>query len=209
MNDTSIQSSVPKLLQQFTEGDPLAFAALVKRYQGPLLGFARGMLGSRGSHEDVVQEAFLRLARKPPSLSEVGLNPDQGAAHLNAWLHRVTRNLCVDVMRSEMKRREREQFVANSEATAGGLATVEANDTRAAVERGLDQLPPEQREVLVLRLLGEKSYREIADITGKKLGTIGWLISRGISTLSRELGSLIETESTSSNNKNTDGLNLA
>ncbi len=208
MNDTSIESSVPKLLQQFTEGDPLAFAALVKRYQGPLLGFARGMLGSRGSHEDVVQEAFLRLARKPPSLSEVGLNPDQGAAHLNAWLHRVTRNLCVDVMRSETKRREREQFVANSEATAGGLATVEANDTRAAVERGLDQLPPEQREVLVLRLLGEKSYREIADITGKKLGTIGWLISRGISTLSRELGSLIETESTSSS-KNTDGLNLA
>ncbi|MDF1838152.1 MAG: RNA polymerase sigma factor, partial [Planctomycetota bacterium] len=167
-----------------------------------------GMLGSRGSHEDVVQEAFLRLARKPPDLSEVGLNPDQGAAHLNAWLHRVTRNLCVDVMRSEMKRREREQIVASHEATTGGLATVEANDTRAAVERGLDQLPPEQREVLVLRLLGDKSYREIADITGKKLGTVGWLISRGISALSRELGSLIETESTSSSEK-TDGLNLA
>ncbi|MFT5200238.1 MAG: RNA polymerase sigma-70 factor (ECF subfamily) [Planctomycetota bacterium] len=208
MNDTSDEPSVPQLLQQFTGGDPLAFAALVKRYQGPLLGFARGMLGSRGSHEDVVQEAFLRLARKPPDLSDVGLNPDQGAAHLSAWLHRVTRNLCVDVMRSEMKRREREKSVASNEATTGGLAIVEANDTRAAVERSLEQLPPEQREVLVLRLLGDKSYREIADITGKKLGTIGWLISRGISTLSRELGSLIETESTSSSKK-TDGLNLA
>ncbi len=198
--------SVPQLLRQYRDGDPLAFNALVERYQRPLLGFARGMLGSRGAHEDVVQEAFLRLARKPPDLSEVGLNPDQGAAHLNAWLHRVTKNLCVDMMRSESKRRDREQAVASTEATSGGLSLVEANDTRAAVERGLDQLPEDQREVLVLRLLGDKSYREIADITGKKLGTIGWLISRGVSSLSRELSSLVEADGASSTS-GSDGLN--
>ncbi len=207
MNDPS----VPQLLRQYTEGDPKAFASLVTRYQSPLLAFARGMLGSRGNHEDVVQETFLRLARKPPDLAEVGLNPDQGAAHLNAWLHRVTRNLCVDTMRSESKRREREQAVASPEATGGGLSLVEANDTRAAVERGLDQLPEEQREVLVLRLLGDKSYREIAEITGKKLGTIGWLISRGVSSLSRELGSLVETVEADAPGSTTgrDGLNPA
>lgn len=213
MSDTSI----PALLRQYTEGDPLAFTPLVQHYQAPLLAFARGMLGSRGGHEDVVQEAFLRLAKKPPNLddlysnhegSEVARDPDQEAAHLSAWLHRVTRNLCVDMMRSEAKRRNREHTVAATEATGGGLSAVEAQDTREAVERGLDQLPPEQREVLVLRLLGEKSYREIADITGKKLGTIGWLISRGLSTLSRELGSLVETEAASAK-PNTDGLNLA
>ncbi|HPF14438.1 MAG: RNA polymerase sigma factor [Planctomycetes bacterium] len=206
------EPSIPQLLRQYTDGDSFAFHTLVQRYQGPLLTFARGMLGNRGMHEDVVQEAFLRLARTPPDLAEVGLHPEQGAAHLSAWLHRVTRNLCVDMMRSEAKRRDREQKVSQPEASGGGLSTVEARDTRAAVERSLDQLPPEQREVLVLRLLGDKSYREIADITGKKLGTIGWLISRGISTLSRELGSLVEADVASQPSAQKgaiDGLNLA
>ena len=184
----------------------------MQHYQAPLLAFARGMLGRRGGHEDVVQEAFLRLAKTPPNLDDLGPgaadDPAQAAAQLSAWLHRVTRNLCVDMMRSEAKRRDREHVVAAPEATGGGLSAVEAQDTREAVERGLEQLPDEQREVLVLRLLGEKSYREIADITGKKLGTIGWLISRGLATLSRELGSLVETE-TASTEPNTDGLNLA
>ena len=41
--------------------------------------------------------------------------------------------------------------------------------------RALAPLAPEQREVLVLRLLGERCYKEIAEITGKKIGTVGWL----------------------------------
>ncbi len=45
--------------------------------------------------------------------------------------------------------------------------------------------------MLVLRLLGEKSYREIADITGKKVGTVGWLISVGLKALSQELEPLL------------------
>ncbi|MEZ5976339.1 MAG: RNA polymerase sigma factor [Planctomycetota bacterium] len=207
MNDPS----VPQLLQRYRGGDAQAFTPLVQRYQAQLLAFARGMLGSTGPIEDVVQEAFLRLARKPPEIADIGLHPEQAAAHLSAWLHRVTRNLCVDMMRSEAKRREREQHVAATEAVSGGIAQVEASDTRAAVERSLDQLPAEQREVLVLRLLGDKSYREIAEITGKKLGTIGWLVSRGLSTLSRELGSLVDSAegASAATQPNNDGLNLA
>ena len=45
--------------------------------------------------------------------------------------------------------------------------------------------------MLVLRLLGDKSYREIADITGKKIGTVGWLVSVGLKALSAELAPLL------------------
>ena len=51
----------------------------------------------------------------------------------------------------------------------------------------LARLPEDQREVLVLRLFGERSYREIAEITGRKVGTIGWLVSVGMKALAREL----------------------
>jgi len=68
---------------------------------------------------------------------------------------------------------------------------VEANDTRAAVQKSLGRLPRDQCEVLVLRLLGEKSYREIAEITGKKTGTVGWLVSVGLKALGAELTPLL------------------
>ena len=84
--------------------------------------------------------------------------------------------------------------MAARDESAGGLDAVEAEDTRAAVERGLTRLPEDQREVLVLRLFGDRSYKEIAEITGKKVGTIGWLISVGLKALSTELAPLVQGE---------------
>jgi RNA polymerase sigma-70 factor (ECF subfamily) len=176
------------LLETFrSQGDAGAFEALVDRYQAALLRHARALLGDRSRAEDVVQEAFLRLVQRPPEL------PSDGAgAHLAAWLHRVTRNLCMDAMRAETRRTQREAEVASKEATRGGLDTVEARDTRAAVEQSLAKLPGDQSEVLMLRLLAQRSYREIAEITGKKIGTVGWLVSTGLRSLAADLEPLLE-----------------
>ncbi len=181
------------LLDRYRAGDSGAFAALVRRYQGPLLRHAEGLLGSGTSCEDVVQEAFIRLARQPPTLADEVLgDPRAEGAQLASWLHKVTRNLCMDLLRSEGRRKRRERDTATAEAVEGGLSSVEADDTCAAVRRSLERLPGDQREVLVLRLLGDKSYREIADVTGKKVGTVGWLISVGLKALAGELAPLLE-----------------
>ena len=180
-----------ELLERFHAGAQDAFAELVRMHQGPLLRYARGLLGSGSAYEDVVQEAFLKLAQSPPVISAEG----EG---LGPWLFRVARNLCMDVMRSETRRKKREETVAAREATAGGIQAVEARDTRQAVEQKLAGLPVDQRDVLVLRLLGDKSYKEIAAITGKKIGTVGWLVSEGLKALSSELAPLFHGESPSS-----------
>ena len=96
----------------------------------------------------------------------------------------------MDTIRSEKRRSAREERAAAPEAYSN--SEVEARDTRAAVERELASLPEDQREVLVLRLLGERSYREIAEITGKKLGTVGWLVSEGMQRLSLRLAPLVD-----------------
>jgi RNA polymerase sigma-70 factor (ECF subfamily) len=95
-------------------------------------------------------------------------------------------------MRAEKRRKRREEDVAANEGHTGGLETVESRDTRAAVERELERLPVDQREVLVLRLLGDRSYKEIAEITGKNIGTVGWLISVGLKALGEGLEPLLE-----------------
>lgn len=184
------------LLDAFRRGDGQAFATLVGVHQATLLRHARALLGPRGAHEDVVQEVFLKLAQSPPDLPpEIRGDARVERAHVSSWLHTVTRNACMDTIRSETRRRRREETVAEErgdEAVADrGLTAVDAADTRALVERELGRLPTDQREVLVLRLLNEKSYREIAAITGKKVGTVGWLVSVGLKTLSRELAPLL------------------
>ena len=185
------QPSDGRLLAAWSRGEAGAFEALVARHECALLRHARALLGLARGGEDVVQEVFLRLAQKPPALPP-SVDGDARAeqAVLASWLHQVTRNLCMDTMRSEKRRRRREEVAATREATAGGLESVEAADTKRAVEAGLLKLPVDQREVLVLRLFDEKSYSEIAEITGRKAGTVGWLISVGLKALSAELAHL-------------------
>lgn len=185
------------LLRAWRGGDSAAFAELVERHQDALLRHARGVLGSGSQHEDVVQDAFLALAKGPLELPrEVLGDPEAERRQLLAWLHRVVRNGCMDVIRSETRRRRREEEVAAPEGGSGGLDSVDARDTRALVERKLAELPLEQREVLVLRLLSERSYREIAEITGKKVGTVGWLVSEGLKALAAQLEPLLAGEVT-------------
>ncbi|MFT7670357.1 MAG: RNA polymerase sigma factor (sigma-70 family) [Planctomycetota bacterium] len=179
-----------ELFTRWRGGDTNSFTHLVKRYQGQLLRHARGMLGQGREYEDVVQEVFLKLARDAGTLRLQLADNDKGTAdgrQLAAWLHTVTRNACMDIIRSEKRRKHREEAVAPSEATTGAQHEVDAQDTKAFVERAIASLPLEQREVLVLRLFAERSYREIAEMTGRKVGTVGWLISEGLKALSTRL----------------------
>ncbi|MEM7517844.1 MAG: sigma-70 family RNA polymerase sigma factor [Planctomycetota bacterium] len=174
-------------LAAYLGGDPLAFTTLVERHQGALLRHARSLLGRGEAHEDVVQETFLRLAQSPPRFDDSATNRS-----LSSWLHTVMRNLCMDAHRSEARRRRREEEIALADTTAGGIDQVEAEDTRAYVESALERLPEDQREVLVLRLLSERSYKEIATITGRKIGTVGWLVSVGLKALSERLEPVLQ-----------------
>ena len=182
-----------QLLRRWKSGDQTAFGMLVQHHQSALLRHARAILGAGSPYEDVVQDVFLKLAESPPDLpAEVLGDAERERVQLLSWLHKVTRNACMDTIRTETRRRRREHEVAASESAEGGLTTVEEHDTRALVERELAKLPVDQREVVALRLMGERSYKEIAEITGKKIGTVGWLVSEGLKALAERLQPLLD-----------------
>ena len=174
------------LLARWAQRDEEAFAALVTRHEGAMLHHARALVGSGA--EDAVQDAFLELARRPPQLPA---EAELAQPYLSSWLHKVVRSRCMDTVRSETRRRDREAQVAAGERIEGEQGAVDRRDTHEAVRRAMETLPQDQREVLVLRLLGDKSYREIADITGKKLGTVGWLVAEGVKALGARLEPLM------------------
>src|SRR5438067_1823345 len=102
-----------QLLHLHRQGNASAFTELVRRHEGCLLQHARAILGAGSAYEDVVQEAFLKLAQSPPVLpAEAEGDARLERVHLLSWLHKVVRNCCMDVMRSETRRKRREHDVA-------------------------------------------------------------------------------------------------
>ena len=186
------EASDGALLRAWRGGDAGAFTELVRRHEAGLLRHAKALLGGNGAHEDVVQDSLLKLARGGVEIpAEVAGDPEAERRVLSAWLHKVVRNGSMDVMKTEGRRRSRERAAAAPEAAPTRTPEVEVEDTKGFVRAAIEALPADQREVLALRLFEEKSYREIADVTGKKVGTIGWHISEGLRALAGRLAPVL------------------
>jgi RNA polymerase sigma factor (sigma-70 family) len=149
---------------------PHDFACLVDRHGPPLVLYARQWCHAP---EDVVQEAFLKLAaaRTPPR-------------EVVPWLYRVVRNAALDAGKLNRRRQQRESAVARPswfvEPEIDGL---DADRAVAALER----LPVEQREIIVARLWGGLSFEEIAAVAGCSASTAFRRYGAGIDSLRREL----------------------
>ena len=149
---------------------------LVDRHAAALELFARQWCDSP---EDVVQEAFVKLAaqRTPPE------NPA-------AWLFRVVRNGALNAAQAARRRRRYETAAAESRAWFQAKRTVTSSDAldpeTAAAE--LRTLPLEQREVIVAHLWGGLSFEEIAVVSGCSASTAHRLYSAGLSMMRERLG---------------------
>jgi RNA polymerase sigma-70 factor, ECF subfamily len=159
-------------------GDEAAFAELIERYSPRLRYFLRKVLASADGAEDALQEVWLDVLRHLPRLAD--------PQALRAWLYRIARDRAFGRLR---KSRRRE--VPLDEMQVADPATAEENDftaeDAARIHAGLDELPAEQREVLVLRFLEEMSYEEIARVVGCQVGTVRSRIHYGKRALRRAL----------------------
>ncbi len=148
-------------LRRFLAGHREAFALVLGRHQEGLLRYAFHRLGGSERAEDAVQETFLRLLHEAASLTE--------NASLAPWLFRVCRNQCADVARREVRMQQRELRVAVPEVAPAPPWAVEVEEERSKVRQLLDELPDHEREVLTLKVLDGKSYREIQALLGTTL----------------------------------------
>jgi len=176
-------------LQRFLSGDASAFAAILERHQAPLLRYAthrltpgRNGFAEAGAAEDVVQETFLRLLREARSLN--GSTLVDGS--LAAWLFRVCRNLCADEARKEVRMQQRHLRVAVPELEATRpveLEALEVDEERSKVQQLLSQLPDHEREVVTLKVVEGRSYREIQALLGTTLHDVFTTAHRAIRKL--------------------------
>jgi RNA polymerase sigma-70 factor (ECF subfamily) len=151
-------SSDEELANAFRSGDDGAFSTLYERYRRPLYVFGVRMLGSAEAASDLVQDTFLGIYERRHEL--------QSLRSFRGWLFTVGRNRCLTLLRQQKTRGRLGTGTDPEPQSEGPAALLERAEETRLVQRTLAELPPEQREFLVLREYQELSYREIAEITG-------------------------------------------
>lgn len=167
-------------------GDREAFRALVERESASVIRACQRILGDRHEAEDAAQEAFVIAYRS--------LATWRGEGAFGAWIARIAVRIA---LRQAAKRRtvtwidpvgapEVEQRLAGTapDPAAIALRSERAEAIRAAVAR----LDEPYRETVALRFFGERSLNEIADETGRPLGTVKTHLHRGLQRLRASLG---------------------
>jgi RNA polymerase sigma-70 factor (ECF subfamily) len=161
---------------------PRTLEDVMEQYQSALLRYATRVLNNEDAAQDVVQEAFIRLHGNWEKVSERGVP-------LKGWLFRTTHNAAVDYIRRESRRRSlhQRQAVQIEPYAADCDDERDRAERQALVLQHLNTLKPKEREVLVLRLQEEMSYREIAAVLKRSEGYVGTLIHSATRKLSQSL----------------------
>ena len=169
-----------ELVAQLSRQDTDAFEALYGRYGNLVYSLSLRILGDVQAAEDVVQDVFLRVWRKPDHY-------DTARGRFLTWLLSVARNRAIDERRSRGRRQRFEVGSApldgdgpqGDEADDPALAALLA-DERSAIRRALVGLPPEQRSAIELAYYGGLTQQEIARALGEPLGTVKTRIRLGM-----------------------------
>lgn len=147
---------------------------IFRRYSGPVYSVALRVLRDSGQAEDVLQEVFLQLWRKPAAFV-------QNRGSLGAWLVVIARNRSIDVLRRRKPSDSVDDVVLASTVNVADEA--ERNTMMEKVRRVIADLPMEQRKSLELAYFEGLSHTEIASRTGDPLGTVKTRIRQALISL--------------------------
>ena len=158
-------------------GDQSAFEQLVRLYEKRVYALTSRMCRNSADAEEAAQEAFLAAWH--------GLPFFRGDSSFSTWLYRLASNACVDVLRREGRHQpnlsldDEDAAIDLPDSALSPHDEAERSELRQQIEEGLAALPPDYRQVLILRELHQRSYDEIADILSLDLGTVKSRINRG------------------------------
>ncbi|MBY0487744.1 MAG: sigma-70 family RNA polymerase sigma factor [Flavobacteriaceae bacterium] len=167
----TIQIPDALLVKNYIAGDESALAILIKRHQSKIYGFIYSKMPDRDVADDIFQDTFIKVIKtlKSNSYNEEG--------KFLPWVMRIAHNLIVDHFRKNKKMpmlRETEEFSIFSILTDSSL-NVEGRIITDAIEKDLqkivEELPADQKEVLMMRIYQDLSFNEIAELTGVSINT--------------------------------------
>lgn len=155
------------------------FEEVVSRHEAMLLRYTARIVSDPDAAQDIVQNVFIKLFRSWKESMDV-------SPQLSSWLYRVAHNEAVDYLRKRERRRllhwrhAAEQPVVEPVTAASRPGISEA---AARADMLLDSLTLRERQLVVLKVYEEKSYKEIGDITGLSVGNVGYILHHAMKKL--------------------------
>ena len=188
-----MQSTDKSLIDAHCQGDPTAFAEIVRRYGGSVLRYLTRMSGRQERAEDLFQETFKRVHEKAHTFRGSQFRP---------WLFTIATHVAIDGLRkrkrlqvlslnrkADCSKRDGEELGAVAVADNSFNPSQEAEKAERAeqVRQTIELLPAKQRTTLILAYYQQLSYREVAEILGCSIGTVKTQMYRALKTLAKKL----------------------
>lgn len=163
---------IMSLAERFAQGDADAFEDLFRQFQSRVFAWIVRIVRDRGIAEDLTIETFWHIY-----WARAGFRPDGDFA---AWAYRIATNLAL----KHLRRRRHEQALAGDVAQEAPALGMEVADE---IQRAVTKLPPKLQVVVVLALVEERPYQEIADALGIAVGTVKSRVFRAVRILRKQL----------------------
>lgn len=174
-----------ELVEACLAGEESAFDVLVGRWEKRIRGAIYRLVGSDEEARDLCQETFLKAFRSLRSFKQ--------EARFSSWLYQIALNLC----RDRMRRVRGKTMVSLDELEEGGvgmpvpgptaLEQLQKRDLSRLVERAIQSLAEEQREVIILKEYQGLTFLEIAQVLGLPISTVKTRLYRGLDQLRSRL----------------------
>lgn len=160
-----------ELIRLACNGDREAYGRLATRYERLVLVVALGILGDRHSAEDAVQEALVAAYRRLASLRD--------KTKFGPWLTQITRR---EALRLAKRKKKTEPLAEEQEPLEESRPDANLNGHDQAITL-INRLPVQERAVVTLHYLDGRPAREIAELTGRPIGTVTKQLSRAMRRL--------------------------
>jgi len=165
-----IQQPDAELIHEYIHGNEHALEVLINRYKDKVYTSIYMLVKDKYLAEDLFQDAFLKMVR---TIKE-GRYSEQGK--FLPWAIRVAHNLCMDHFRKSRLQipvtlpdgQDISHLFGAGDLVADGI---EKREVHASVRKLVEELPDEQREVIVLRIYSDLSFKQIAQLTGVSINT--------------------------------------
>jgi RNA polymerase sigma-70 factor (ECF subfamily) len=154
---------------------------LFREHYARMVGMLARLTGDRAHSEEIASDVFHKLSQRPALL--------HGADDLTAWIYRVATNAGFDALRTNSRRRKREEVAGSAgihaAAAPDALDSLLAEERRMRVREVLASLKPRDAQLLLLRASG-LAYRELAATLGIEPGSVGTMLARAEAEFERK-----------------------
>lgn len=180
-----------ELVQNYINGDQQALAQLLNKYQRKVFSFILIKLKDRTQAEDIFQETFFKVI---DSLQQGRYNEE---GKFLPWVLMIAHNLCMDYFRKNKRMPNTVDVDSNVVQNSMGLLDENREDkimrqqTAETLREMIDKLPPDQKEVLILRHYADMSFKEIAEMTGTNINTALGRMRYALLNLKKMIGNKI------------------